>query len=154
MAFLIYLKSKSNQAITLTSNVVTAQGAINNPGNIRKSNEIFLGEINPGTSENFKSFASLAYGFRAMIKILRSYYSQGYTTLEKMIYHWAPPSENPSESYVNYISEKTGIDKRTDMLNVINSANVANVVYWMAKFEQGNSFMATIDHAKQGYNLA
>jgi hypothetical protein len=72
----------------------------NNPLNIRHSADRFRGEI-AGTDKSFKTFSSLAYGYRAAFVILGTYLSQGCNTIEKIISRWAPPAENDTESYIS-----------------------------------------------------
>ena len=53
----------------------------NNPGNIRINGDLFQGEVRPSKDKSFKQFTTLAYGYRAMFKILSNYfknYKQGY----------------------------------------------------------------------------
>jgi hypothetical protein len=47
----------------VTDNITTAQGALNNPGNIRKTSIPWEGKID-SASKNFESFSSMAYGYR------------------------------------------------------------------------------------------
>ena len=44
----------------------------NNPGNIRKNSDVFQGEKTSSDRE-FKQFKSMAYGYRAIFKILLNY---------------------------------------------------------------------------------
>ena len=37
----------------------------NNPGNIRNSSTVWVGEITPSKDKSFKQFKSMAYGYRA-----------------------------------------------------------------------------------------
>src|ERR1043165_1113352 len=60
--------------------IITGGNSLNNPGGIEKSSDVFEGEI-AGNSTTKKSFKNMAYGFRAMMKILRTQYSEGYTLL-------------------------------------------------------------------------
>jgi hypothetical protein len=84
----------------------------NNPGNIRRSAEVFDGEISSFTA--FKSFNSMRYGYRALAIILYNYFKRGNDTIRKMITVYSPPSENDTAAYIRFVSEQTGIpaDKR------------------------------------------
>lgn len=42
----------------------------NNPGNIRRNSNVFQGEKIPSSDRQFKQFKTLAYGYRAVFKIL------------------------------------------------------------------------------------
>jgi len=81
----------------------------NNPGNIR------------GADGNFLSFAHAEDGLAAMrhdliVKItgksgvMKGKYGDGYSpTLANVIATWAPPSENNTQAYIDFVSKKTGI---------------------------------------------
>ncbi len=80
----------------------------NNPLNIRKSPQEFRGEIT-GEDKSFKSFSTMAYGFRAGLVILRTYIRKyKLDTIKKIINRWAPPSENDTEAYIRFVCTKTG----------------------------------------------
>lgn len=77
----------------------------NNPGNIRKSDIKFQGEVD-GTDPDFKSFESPHYGIRAIARIVLTYYNNHELhTIRQIINRWAPPSENDTEPYVNNVSK-------------------------------------------------
>jgi len=82
----------------------------NNPGNIRRNSEVFHGEVNPSKDTAFKQFKSMAYGYRAVFKILSNYYRKySLTTIRKMIGRWAPENENNTAAYVSLVSSYAGI---------------------------------------------
>jgi len=83
---------------------------LHNPGNIKQSSDLFIGEIKPSSHAVFKEFASNVFGYRAMFKILETYRKQGFTTIASVITRYAPPSSNDTASYINDVSAKTGID--------------------------------------------
>lgn len=146
----------------------TAGDGFNNPGNIRQSPIVYIGEIvNPfnyfselvkPNERNFKSFTTMAYGFRAMIKILRAYNNRGLVTLRQMINTYAPPSDNnPTESYVSYVQTKSGIaDADADITELVKGIAVKEIIRHMAEFEQGAKFGQSIKQSDldTAYNLA
>ncbi len=82
---------------------------INNPYNIRQYDQGFLGES--GEDSGFVSFEDPMYGVRAADKVLTTYGTKrGINTVRGLINRFAPPSENDTSSYVNYISGQLGID--------------------------------------------
>jgi len=82
---------------------------INNPYNIRQYDQGFLGES--GEDSGFISFEDPMYGVRAADKVLTTYGTKrGINTVRGLINRFAPPSENDTSSYVNYISGQLGID--------------------------------------------
>ena len=99
-----------------------------NPGNIRINGDKFQGEIIPSQDKSFKQFESMAYGYRAIFKILRNY-QRNYKldTIRKMISRWAPESENNTLAYVMTVSSRSGIspdepvsaDNREMMIRIV-----------------------------------
>jgi hypothetical protein len=82
---------------------------INNPYNIRQYDQGFLGES--GEDSGFVSFEDPMYGVRAADRVLTTYGTKrGINTIRGLINRFAPPSENDTRNYVNYISGELGID--------------------------------------------
>ena len=82
---------------------------INNPFNIRQYDQGFLGET--GEDSGFVSFEDPMYGVRAADRVLTTYGTKrGINTIRGLINRFAPPSENETRNYVNYISDQLGID--------------------------------------------
>ena len=82
----------------------------NNPLNIR-FNPANQWRGQTGSNVGFCVFQSEAYGFRAGYKILTNYIKNGYNTIEKIISRWAPPTENNTEKYIEFVAEDTLIDR-------------------------------------------
>ena len=81
----------------------------NNPGNIRLSKEKFVGEIQPSRDPEFKQFRSMAYGYRALMRVLKTYYHKhGLRTIRGIVNRWAPTSENPTGNYISAVVRDTG----------------------------------------------
>ena len=73
----------------------------NNPGNIRISSTKWLGEIIPGKDKSFKQFKTMAYGYRALIKLLQNYHKlNDCKTIADYINRWAPDEENNTGAYI------------------------------------------------------
>lgn len=77
----------------------------NNPLNIRY-NPLNSWHGQSGQSNGFVEFISLFYGQRAALKLLINYYHNGYRSVESIITRFAPPSENPTSEYINFILSK------------------------------------------------
>lgn len=88
----------------------------NNPGNIvltynsDGSKRYWSGEIE-GTDSRFKTFKSMAYGYRAIFALLREYISKGYNTIEKVINRYAPSVENNTNAYITTVVKRVGISQ-------------------------------------------
>ena len=123
-----------------------------NPGNIRKSGDVYQGEIE-STDKDFKQFRNMAYGYRAMFKILRTYKNNySLNTLEQMIYRWAPPKENKTEVYVNFVADRSGIG-RDHIVDVSNMTIMCRIVEAMAIMENGKKYIPDMNEIMDGWNL-
>ncbi|MDD6080645.1 MAG: structural protein P5 [bacterium] len=123
----------------------TPRGVRNcNPGNIRlprKENmekDRFIGELRPSRDKSFRTFVNMAYGYRAIFRILRTYKnSYQLNTLEQMIYRWAPPTDNnKTEVYVDFVADRAGIGRK-DIVDVSNMTVMCRIVEAMATMECG-----------------
>ena len=100
----------------------------NNPGNIRINNDLFQGEVRPSKDKSFKEFETMPYGYRAMFKILSSYYKNyKLNTIRKMITRWAPPKENHTEKYIKAVSDYAGIPA-DDPININDREQMIRIV--------------------------
>ena len=123
---------------------------LNNPGNIRVSAEHYKGEVTPGRHPSFKTFQSMAWGYRAMFVVLRTYMQRhGLTTIEEIIGRWAPPTENATTSYVLFVATRTGINPKRSLTFCYN--DIAPIVSAMSYFENGQP--ADTDDIRAGWQL-
>lgn len=86
----------------------------NNPLNIRKGSS-WKGERQPQSDPAFEEFVSMQWGIRAAFKLMRNHIN-GFggtrpkmNTLKKLIAVWAPPSENATTRYVDFVSAHVGL---------------------------------------------
>lgn len=76
----------------------------NNPGNIRLSRTLWQGEVRPSKDNAFCQFRSMAYGYRALIRLLQNYRkNNGCRTMADFINRWAPPVENNTLGYISRV---------------------------------------------------
>ena len=109
----------------------------NNPGNIRINDDLFQGEIRPSKDKSFKQFTTMAYGYRAMFKILSNYFKNyKLDTIRKMITRWAPQKENHTEAYIKAVSDYAGIPA-DDPINVNAREQMIRIVAGMSRVENG-----------------
>lgn len=109
----------------------------NNPGNIRNSSTVWQGEVRPSGDRDFKQFQSMAYGYRAMIKLLQNYSRlNGCHTLRTMVSRWAPPSENDTRSYISTVAKLTGLDP-DDRVDVDDRDTMCGLAAAMSQVENG-----------------
>lgn len=79
----------------------------NNPLNIRIGNT-WLGERNNPTDPAFEEFVTIEYGYRAAFLILRRYIRRyKKNTIASIVSTWAPASENNTQKYIDFVSQKT-----------------------------------------------
>lgn len=110
-----------------------------NPGNIRRSKVHYLGEVRPSQDSDFKQFESMAYGYRAMFVLLDSYRRRyALNTLRQMLNRYAPPSENFTEGYIRFVSQKTGI-LPDEELNTRSERDMVSIISAMSEIENGVS---------------
>lgn len=122
-----------------------------NPGNIRQSRSNFKGEVRPSRDSAFKQFESMAYGYRAMFVLLNSYHKRyGLTTIREMISRWAPPTENFTEGYIRFVSERSGIaaDAEVDSRS---ERDMVPIVAAMSEIENGKK--AAMNDVYEGWAL-
>lgn len=123
----------------------------NNPGNIRKSPTEWQGEKIPSTDPEFKQFWSMAYGYRAMIRLLQNYSRlHGCHTIRRMISRWAPESENNTRAYIATVSAAIGIGP-DEVIGVNNREVMCKLVAAMSRVENG--VPASMDDVLAGWNL-
>ncbi len=121
----------------------------NNPGNIR------------GRDGKFRKFGTMQEGLQAMrddltVKVtgksnaMKAKFGEGYQpTLANVISAWAPPHENDTNNYVNYVASKAGLSPD----HVMTKEDVDKIIPAMTQMEGGNSTLTRVVDTmlKQGY---
>lgn len=105
----------------------------NNPGNLMYSVSIpWLGQVgsDPG---GYAIFDSPEHGLRAMFIDLKTKISRGLNTLNTLIPVYAPPSENPTATYIANVSAWTGFPPNA----LLTPANVPILAQAMIQMENG-----------------
>lgn len=86
----------------------------NNPFNIRKGDS-WQGMREEQTDSQFVQFDSMTMGIRAGLKLIKNYIEgktsthKHYDTLAQLVSRWAPPSENQTWQYIDYVAREAGI---------------------------------------------
>ena len=120
-----------------------------NPLNIRKSKDIFLGELK--STGEFKVFISCTYGVRAAIKIIHHYITaHNCTSIRSIVSRWAPPTENDTEKYIKFVCQHCNL-KSDDKL-FFSKATFLNIIHAMAIYE--SNINLTNKCLLDAYNLA
>lgn len=110
-----------------------------NPGNINyhPANQ-WQGQlpINKAIEPRFCRFISPEYGIRALIKLLQTYHNKGYNTVNKMINRWAPPNENGTQDYINYVATRLNMAPN-DKLNPFDKNTAFILAKAIIQYENG-----------------
>lgn len=127
-----------------------------NPGNIKKG-QSWTGEVEKGTDKTFEQFKSADYGIRAIGITLRTYHNKhGLDTVNDIISRWAPPSENKTKNYINFVSKQLGV-KSTDKLKLFKGKVINNRVALkaliVAIIRMENSYAYPDSTIERGLNL-
>lgn len=112
----------------------------NNPLNIRISATKWQGKDTPAKDSAFETFISPEYGIRAAAKNLLTYEERGINTLRGIINTWAPPSENDTGAYLNYVCKMTGIGP-DDALTLDDYDTLKNILKAMIGQENGFAYL-------------
>lgn len=122
----------------------------NNPLNIRKGCN-WYGERFPQVDRDFEEFQSMELGIRAAFVLLRNYItgfsgrSFKYNTIRKIIRRWAPPTENATQRYIDFVCKQVGKDQnevvyfsdRTTMITMARAMAFVECGQWIepSKFQ-------------------
>lgn len=121
-----------------------------NPGNIRRSSIRYKGE-KESTDAQFKQFESMAWGYRAIFVVLDTYrVKYGLNTLQEMINRYAPPSENNTTEYVNFVSRRSKVAD-ISRVDTLNDRQMVPIVTAIAAMENGSEPDA--DDVRAGWKL-
>lgn len=116
----------------------------NNPLNIRKGNN-WIGERHPQTDSEYEEFNTLEDGFRAAFIIIRNYLkkSPAIDTPRSIISRWAPPSENNTTAYLDFVCKRAVLSPDEHLRWSTTGADrnkICMLVWAMAQFECGVEF--------------
>lgn len=125
---------------------------LNNPGNIEISKGTpWKGEVIPSSDSRFAQFETIAYGYRAMFKLLDNYNKiYGLNTVASMINRWAPSEENYTSDYIDFVAGRMGVSPTAHIDTEDKDAMVA-MVSAMERVEQGVE--ADTSDVNDGWNL-
>jgi hypothetical protein len=83
----------------------------NNPMNIVDTNICWKGESDTNDDAKFEEFDDMVYGIRAGVIILRGYNTKhGLKTIAEFINRFAPPHENDTKEYFEFVATRLGFD--------------------------------------------
>lgn len=120
----------------MANNHITRGIRNNNPFNIKRTQIVWRGELPDyeKTDKVFEQFKCMNFGLRAGIKLLRNYVRKGFNTPKKIIYRFAPASENNTTAYLNFLVKENYI-KGFDSPIVIGSFDFYHLICGILKYE-------------------
>lgn len=124
----------------------------NNPLNIRLSATTrWQGEVRPSQDRAFCQFESIAYGYRAGLKLLQNYRKlNGCRTIADFINRWAPPVENNTSGYISRVCREMQVSS-TYVPDVNDRATMCAFAAAMSRVENG--VPAVMADVVAGWNL-
>jgi len=112
----------------------------NNPLNLRCSSSPWKGKVLVNNDGTFEQFISMYYGFRAAILTIETYIIKyGCNTIRTIINRWAPPNENHTSNYINFVCRATGIGGNEAISN--HDKRLKHIVWAMAQMESGKGIL-------------
>ena len=135
-----------------------------NPLNIRYSKSVKW-QKQTGMFKGFVRFESFQWGYRAAVKILRSYHLRGIRSIGAIIETWAPSSENDTKAYtkivLDYLNGVWAIEPpeycAKTQINLKDREEVVNLLMAMTKVEMGANaaqLHSLRGDAEWGYDMA
>ena len=115
-----------------------------NPANIRINSDSFVGEVKPSKDADFKTFKSILYGIRALMRILLTYYGKyNCDTVAKVINRYAPSVENDTKSYISFVCKHMHtesntilrLDTTSDLFPLVEAICIQETAYHPTKTE-------------------
>ena len=123
----------------------------NNPGNIRNSSTVWQGEIVPSKDKSFKQFKTMAYGYRALIKLLQNYRKlYNLKTVAELINRWAPENENNTSAYITRVCKEMQVPS-TYVIDIEDKATMCAMAAAISQVENG--VPAVMEDVRKGWDL-
>lgn len=110
----------------------------NNPLNIRKSKNRWLGKVTPCSDPDFEQFDTLEHGIRAAFIIIRTYMGPKHNlhTVPAIIARFAPSTENNVAAYTAFVCDKAQLTHNV-LLQFTQRNFITRLLWAMAWYECG-----------------
>jgi hypothetical protein len=110
---------------------------LNNPGNIRHSDDKWQGKSKEQPDRLFLKFDAPKWGIRAMARVLIRYQDHyNLNNVEAIINRWAPPSENATQSYIKHVYKLTKFESG-QLLDMHKYEDIAPLIKAIITHENG-----------------
>ena len=103
----------------------------NNLGNLRGDGVKWIGKT--GMKNGFSVFIDKTHGVRAIFVDLLSKLKTGTNTVEKIISKYAPPTENNTKAYIDFVAKNLGKAKNA----IVEQSDLEKIVKAIIKHETG-----------------
>ena len=111
-----------------------------NWGNIRVSSIKWQGKA--PSNNAFEAFTDVVYGIRAMIVLLQTYTKRNLLTIRQLINTYAPPHENKTDAYIDFVAKNSGIGADVNFQKT--KENLYKIIKAMVKIETNNNLPVSI----------
>lgn len=112
----------------------------NNPLNIVYNNRSLWIGLLAGQKGRFCAFTEAKWGFRAAAYLIRKYIQKYQrNTIRSIINAWAPPCENDTKNYAEFVSKETGIDL-DEKLEFSDMTRILRLMSAMCVMENGREY--------------
>ena len=134
--FSCYLCKKLKKTAKMTRGIRN-----NNPLNIRHGRTNWIGAALVQTDREFVQFISMYYGWRAALRVVRTYQKKyRIFTPEAIIRRWAPAADgNDPDSYTRRVCRITGLGGRENLSP--SDPRIEDLVLAMARIESGDAIL-------------
>lgn len=102
------LQLKKGKKVTNTGSDPARGKRNNNPLNIKRTVINWKGEKKDITDPDFEEFESMMWGLRAGLRNMRTHFMKGANTIYMIVSKWAPPSENNTLKYCEFVVSESG----------------------------------------------
>lgn len=140
LSLVIYhsVKASGSNKKTVSGKYRTRGMNLNNPGCLRhskkKKKSNWIGKSNNQPDKDFVKFDSMYHGVRAnLINLRNGYINQGLTRIDAIMNKYAPPKENHTSVYADFLKQRVG-DVRID------KNNIAKLAFFIFQYETDHEF--------------
>ncbi|KAF5091608.1 Phage lysozyme [anaerobic digester metagenome] len=147
------LYAKTSSIYTSSFDVIPRGIRNNNPGNIEiNDRNDWEGKIKRenNTDGRFEQFISYAHGVRALIILLKNYILHERNTITKIFSAYAPPNENNTRQYINFISKRLNVG--SDDVLPLTKMVLKELAKGIATMENGRECISD-DEFEKGWSL-